>query len=75
MEQANEQHLQQLHGEAITYLASDSGSIQDEGTREKLLNNFLAQKELKLKLDAQVLLAVAVRVRTSSDAPPLLRLC
>lgn len=48
--------MRSLHGKAYRYDAVDSGSITDEGMREKLLSNMMAPKSLELKKGAQVML-------------------
>jgi ATP-dependent DNA helicase PIF1 len=47
--------MKMLSGETMTYTADDSG-IMDLGIRERILNNFMAPKELQLKKGAQVML-------------------
>ena len=45
--------MKMLSGETFTYIAEDSGVV-DMAFRERLLNNFMAPKEIKLKKGAQV---------------------
>jgi ATP-dependent DNA helicase PIF1 len=48
--------MSNLSGPIHLYRAKDGGLIQDITQREKLLSNLLAPVELKLRLDAQVML-------------------
>ena len=45
--------MDRLEGEEHTYVSTDSGAA-DPRSRDNILNNFMAAKELKLKVDAQV---------------------
>lgn len=54
VERANKRRLNALPGEAVSYRAIDSGSLQ-EPQKSALLLNFLAPQDLLLKKDAQVM--------------------
>lgn len=56
VERANMSRLKNLPGECHTYHAIDGGNLRDQETKEKLLSNFLAPKELRLKVGAQVMM-------------------
>ncbi|KAF7955925.1 hypothetical protein EAE96_004846 [Botrytis aclada] len=56
VENSNTFRLRNLHGKAYRFDALDSGSITDEGMREKLLSNMMAPKSIELKKGAQVML-------------------
>ncbi|KAK6594560.1 DNA repair and recombination protein PIF1 [Botrytis cinerea] len=56
VENSNTFRLRNLHGKAYRFEAADSGSITDEGMREKLLSNMMAPKSIELKKGAQVML-------------------
>ncbi|SCV04864.1 LANO_0G13102g1_1 [Lachancea nothofagi CBS 11611] len=56
VERANISRLNGLPGGCHTYNAIDGGDMKDEATKQKLLSNFLAPKELKLKIGAQVMM-------------------
>ncbi|APA10965.1 hypothetical protein SS1G_03340 [Sclerotinia sclerotiorum 1980 UF-70] len=56
VENSNTFRLRSLHGKSYRYDAADSGSITDEGMREKLLSNMMAPKSIELKKGAQVML-------------------
>ncbi|CUS20186.1 LAQU0S01e00936g1_1 [Lachancea quebecensis] len=56
VERANMSRLKNLPGECHTYHAIDGGDMRDQETKEKLLSNFLAPKELRLKVGAQVMM-------------------
>lgn len=56
VENSNTFRLRNLHGKAYRFEAVDSGSITDEGMREKLLSNMMAPKSIELKKGAQVML-------------------
>ncbi|CCH61518.1 hypothetical protein TBLA_0E04660 [Henningerozyma blattae CBS 6284] len=53
---ANNSRLMRLPGQITTYSSVDSGYLQDKEQREKLLQNFLAPKNLQLKVGAQVMM-------------------
>ncbi|GAV52609.1 hypothetical protein ZYGR_0AG06000 [Zygosaccharomyces rouxii] len=56
VERANNFRLRGLPGKVHLYHAIDGGSLEDESLKEKLLQNFLAPKELSLKVGAQVMM-------------------
>ncbi|KAB8296017.1 hypothetical protein EYC80_008828 [Monilinia laxa] len=56
VESSNTSRLRSLHGKSYRFDAVDSGSILDEGVREKLLSNMMAPKSIELKKGAQVML-------------------
>ncbi|EAU33931.1 DNA repair and recombination protein pif1, mitochondrial precursor [Aspergillus terreus NIH2624] len=56
VEHANGARMQRLSGELMTFNAVDSGTIQDEKFREKLLSNCMAPQVIQLKKGAQVML-------------------
>lgn len=56
VERSNYNRIQALNTEGHSYPATDGGSIQDDAQREKLLSNFMAPKNMSLKIDAQVML-------------------
>ncbi|ESZ96563.1 hypothetical protein SBOR_3065 [Sclerotinia borealis F-4128] len=56
VENSNTFRLRSLHGKSYKYEAVDSGTITDEGMREKLLANMMAPKSVELKKGAQVML-------------------
>ncbi|KAA8567812.1 hypothetical protein EYC84_008267 [Monilinia fructicola] len=56
VENSNTFRLRSLHGKSYRFNAIDSGSISDEGVREKLLSNMMAPKSIELKKGAQVML-------------------
>jgi hypothetical protein len=45
--------MEKLAGEEHSYVSMDGGTA-DPRSRDNILNNFMAPKELKLKVDAQV---------------------
>lgn len=45
-----------LNTEQKDYVATDAGTISDSTQREKMLSNFMAPKELTLRVGAQVML-------------------
>lgn len=56
VERANKQRLHRLPGKAHVFHAIDGGVLEDREMKEKLLQNFLAPKELQLKIGAQVMM-------------------
>lgn len=56
VERANYSRLNKLPGKAHIFRAIDGGALEDRELREKLLQNFLAPKELQLKIGAQVMM-------------------
>lgn len=53
VERANRERMEKLDGEVHTFASTDGGTA-DPRSRDNILNNFMAPKELKLKVDAQV---------------------
>lgn len=56
VERANNFRLKGLPGKIHLYYAIDGGSLEDQNLKDKLLQNFLAPKELGLKVGAQVMM-------------------
>ncbi|EDO16616.1 hypothetical protein Kpol_520p39 [Vanderwaltozyma polyspora DSM 70294] len=56
VEGANYSRLLSLPGNSFSYKAIDGGHLKDEMLREKLLQNFLAPLDLRLKVGAQVMM-------------------
>jgi len=56
VDNANNQKLRSLPGEAMRFQAMDTGSITDENFRAKLLANCMAPKTIELKMHSQVML-------------------
>lgn len=56
VENANTFKMRTLHGKFYKFEARDTGAIQDEVIRDKLLSNMMAPKSLDLKKGAQVML-------------------
>lgn len=56
VDNSNTNRMGSLSGPIHLYRAKDGGQIQDMAQREKLLSNLLAPVDLKLRLDAQVML-------------------
>ena len=48
--------MESLSGECMTFQSVDGGTIQDPDQRAKQLANFMAPRELKLKINSQVML-------------------
>lgn len=48
--------MHRLSGEPKTYFAIDTGMVTDPQAREKMTQNFMAPKQLTLRLNAQVML-------------------
>ena len=48
--------MESLSGETVVFQSLDGGSSQDREQREKQLANFMAPRELKLKINSQVML-------------------
>lgn len=48
--------MQRLLTEEVKFLAADGGVLTDPEQRNKMLSNFMAPKELRLRADAQVML-------------------
>lgn len=48
--------MESLKGDTMVFQALDGGSSQDKEQRDKQLANFMAPRELKLKIDSQVML-------------------
>ncbi|CCF59823.1 hypothetical protein KAFR_0I00420 [Kazachstania africana CBS 2517] len=56
VDRANSARLTRLPGKVHTFNAIDGGSLEDQELKEKLLQNFLAPKQLHLKVGAQVMM-------------------
>lgn len=56
VDRANGFRLRNLPGRSHTYNAIDGGALEDDDLKDKLLANFLAPKELQLKIGAQVMM-------------------
>lgn len=56
VDNANSARMDRLSGEVMTYVATDSGAVQDAKAREKLLANCMASPIIQLKKGAQVML-------------------
>ncbi|KAH3661762.1 hypothetical protein OGAPHI_005940 [Ogataea philodendri] len=56
VDSANSTMLRQLPGAEIVFRAFDSGYLEDEEQKERLLANFLAPERIALKKNAQVML-------------------
>lgn len=56
VERANNSRLSRLPGKVHLYHAIDGGALEDRELKDKLLQNFLAPKELQLKVGAQVMM-------------------
>ncbi|TVY73229.1 ATP-dependent DNA helicase PIF1 [Lachnellula suecica] len=56
VDNANAYRMRNLHGKSYRYDAVDTGTIQDEKMREKMLGNMMAPKTMELKKGAQVML-------------------
>jgi ATP-dependent DNA helicase PIF1 len=48
--------MESLSGETMIFQSLDGGTLQDKEQREKQLSNFMAPRELKLKINSQVML-------------------
>lgn len=56
VDRANNSRLNRLPGKANIYQAIDGGILEDKEMKERLLQNFLAPKQLQLKIGAQVMM-------------------
>ncbi len=56
VDRSNRTRLQNLNTDGYSYTAQDGGTITDPTQRDKMLSNFMAPKDLELKVDAQVML-------------------
>jgi ATP-dependent DNA helicase PIF1 len=56
VERANTTRLYALPGETHGYTATDGGILQESAQREKLLSNFMAPKQLQLRINSQVMM-------------------
>jgi len=56
VERSNSTRMSRLNTHEKTFTAKDGGSILDMMQREKMLSNFMAPKNLTLRIDAQVML-------------------
>lgn len=57
VDRANHERMARLGGQEYIYVSTDGGAM-DPRSRETQLGNFMAPKELKLKIDAQVFLPI-----------------
>ena len=48
--------MESISGATMVFQALDGGTLQDKDQRDKQLANFMAPRELKLKVDSQVML-------------------
>ena len=48
--------MESISGETMIFMSLDGGTLQDKDQRERQLANFMAPRELKLKLNSQVML-------------------
>ncbi|VUG19789.1 DEBR0S5_12046g1_1 [Brettanomyces bruxellensis] len=53
---ANNAMLRRIRGHKVVFRSYDTGTMDDEGARDKLLGNFLAPKQIALKRGAQVMM-------------------
>ncbi|KAF5362473.1 hypothetical protein D9756_002301 [Leucocoprinus leucothites] len=56
VERSNGLRMQHLETEELKFVSSDGGTLVDPDHRNKMLSNFMAPKELRLRIDAQVML-------------------
>ncbi|XDT22684.1 PIF1-like helicase [Nakaseomyces glabratus] len=56
VDRANRSRLNKLPGQAFCYNAIDGGTLEDQEMKDRLLQNFLAPKQLQLKIGAQVMM-------------------
>lgn len=56
VDRANKARMQQLQGKRVILRALDGGSLADPQQREKVLANFMAQSELDICVNSQVML-------------------
>lgn len=56
VDKSNGQRMQRLLTEELKFLSSDGGTMTDPDQRNKMLSNFMAPRELRLRVDAQVML-------------------
>lgn len=56
VDRANNLRMSALPGREQRFTARDSGTITDPTQRDKMLQNFMAPKDISLKIDAQVML-------------------
>lgn len=56
VDRANRSRLNRLPGQVFTYNAIDGGLLEDQEMKDRLLQNFLAPKQLQLKIGAQVMM-------------------
>lgn len=56
VDKSNGQRMQRLLTEELKFLSSDGGTITDPDQRTKMLSNFMAPRELRLRVGAQVML-------------------
>lgn len=48
--------MESISGDTMVFMSLDGGTIQDKDQRERQLANFMAPRELKLKVNSQVML-------------------
>lgn len=48
--------MESISGETMIFMSLDGGTLQDKDQRERQLANFMAPRELKLKINSQVML-------------------
>lgn len=56
VERSNTRQMESLSGDVMVFQSLDGGTLQDKEQREKQLANFMAPRELKLKISSQVML-------------------
>ena len=56
VEKSNVRQMECLSGDVMVFKSLDGGTLQDKEQRERQLANFMAPRELKLKLNSQVML-------------------
>lgn len=56
VDRANRSRLNRLPGQLFNYNAIDGGLLEDQEMKDRLLQNFLAPKQLQLKIGAQVMM-------------------
>ncbi|RDB15851.1 ATP-dependent DNA helicase PIF1 [Hypsizygus marmoreus] len=56
VDRSNSFRMTRLQTQQQRYTSVDGGSIQDETQRQKMLGNFMAPRDLMLRIDAQVML-------------------
>lgn len=56
VDRSNTERISRLHTDEARFTSVDAGILQDANQREKILGNFMAPRQLTLRLDAQVML-------------------